>query len=534
MKSPAIPSPGRNPAARSPGLLLALGIASILTLTWIIFMVPEWIGNPDLSHGLLAPVLAVVLIREARTHGYARYLAASRSSTLLIALLLAVTMATLVFACLIAAALSWSNHLTAFLLAVALSTLMMATWLVCARDEWRWVPFVWPAFVACLLPLLSAPFPPGTYSRLTLSLQLAVTRGVIGTLHLLGIPAQRSGNIIELASTRVGIEDACSGIRSLVSCLVAALFFSGTLLSRAGARIVLVALSVPLALSMNFVRSLVLTLLANRGIDVAGTVHTLSGYVGLVLCALALAALARGLERRPPLALSREPASGRPSRLPVRLLLGSTLLCAVCVGLFMLKTRPPSDPFQSAPDLASLLPATYPGWSVETNHDLYRFSSTLQTGHLAQRTYLRDTASGTEQLTIYLAYWRPGQASVGRVTAHTPDACWPGAGWQPLEERSAQSKLSLADRSLPPAEYRTFQLGSLQQHVWFWHLHNRRPVIDADPFSPLEMARLVIRYGIQSDSDQMFIRLSSNVPWAAFAHEPLLEEISRRLQPFGL
>ncbi len=534
MTSPSIVSRDRSPSAGSWSLWLALGTALLLGLAWIAYMLPEWIGNPDLSHGLVSPLLIFLLIREARTHGYARYLPASRGTSALIALLLVATVITVAFAGLMAAALSWSNHLTAFLFGAALSALMVAIWLVCARDEWRWIPFVWPAFVACLLPVLSAPFPPGTYTRLTLSLQLAVTRGVIGTLHLLGIPAQQTGNIIELATTRVGIEDACSGVRSLISCVVAALFFSGTLVSGTAARIVLIVLSVPLALTVNFVRSLILTLAANRGVEIAGSVHTVTGYAGLVLCALVLAALARTLGRRSSLALSSEPADGSPSRLPVRLLLGGTLLCAVCVAFFIVKTRPATARSESPPDLASLLPATYPGWRVETTRDLYRFSSTLQTEHLAQRSYFRETANGTEQLTLYLAYWRPRQASVGRVTAHTPDACWPGTGWTSLEERPTQTTLRVAGRALPPAEYRTFQHGTRLQHVWFWHLHDRHPITGADPFSPLKMARLVLRHGVQSESDQVFIRFSSNAPWTAFAHEPLLEEISRRLQPFGL
>lgn len=520
--------------SRPPSLRLALCATLVLLMTWTAFMFPEWIHNPDLSHGLVSPFLLFILFREARVQGSTRYLSSVSGSLLLTGLLLTATLAMVVFAGLMAAALSWSNHLTLFLFGASMSLLLGATWIVCAREECKLLPLAWPAFVACLVPLLSAPFPPGTYSRLTLALQLAVTRGVIGTLHLLGIPARQSGNIIELAGTSVGVEEACSGVRSLVSCVVAALFFSGTLVSRPLARTALILLSVPLALLMNFIRSLGLTLAAERGIPIDGAVHTVSGYLGLLLCAFLLALFARALGRRPPLSSWNKPPGERQSPAPARVLLAGTLMVALALGFFIQRTRPAAVESRIPPDLASLLPSSFPGWKVETTNDLYRFSSTLRTSHLIQRTYLRDSAAGIEQITVYLAYWAPRQASVSLVSSHTPDACWPGAGWKSLEDRATRASLSVAGSPLPPAEYRTFQQSSTVQHVWFWHLHDGLPVVDTDPFSPLRMAQAVVRYGVQSESDQVFVRLSSNAPWARLAGEPLIEDIIRRLHPFGL
>ncbi|MBP7143217.1 MAG: exosortase/archaeosortase family protein [Opitutaceae bacterium] len=528
--------PGAGPIAmrRPPSLQLALGVALVLLLAWTAFMFPEWIRNPDLSHGLVSPLLIFILVREGRVQGCTRYLSSASGTLLLTGLLLAASLATVTFAGLMAAALSWSNHLTLFLFGASMSLLLGAIWIVCAREEWKLIPVAWPAFVACLVPALSAPFPPGTYARLTLTLQLAVTRGVIGSLHVLGIPARQSGNIIELAGTSVGIEEACSGVRSLISCVVAALFFSGTLVSRPLARAALILLSVPIALVMNFARSLGLTLAADKGIPIAGAVHTVSGYLGLLLCALLLAAIARALGRRPPLSRRIEPHIGHHSAAPARVLLAGTVTLALTLGFFVLRTRPATAESRTPPDLASLLPASFPGWAVETSGDLYRFSSTLQTKHLVQRTYLHDSPAGIERITVYLAYWAPRQASVSLVASHTPDACWPGAGWKSLEERATQTSLTVAGMVLPPAEYRTFQQAATVQHVWFWHLHDGVPVTGTDPFSPLEMARVVVRYGVQSESDQLFIRVSSNTPWSGLAHEPLIEEIIRRLRPFGL
>src|SRR5690606_39079118 len=139
---------------------------------------------------------------------------------------------------------------------------------------------------------LTTPLPPGTYSRLTLSLQLLVSEGVLRMLHLLGIAAIRHGNIIDLAHTSVGVEEACSGIRSLISCVFAGMFFSATLVRRPWARAWILALAAPIALAMNFVRSLGLTLLAYKGVDISGAWHDLTGFAVLGVTAVMLGGLA--------------------------------------------------------------------------------------------------------------------------------------------------------------------------------------------------------------------------------------------------
>jgi hypothetical protein len=78
-----------------------------------------------------------------------------------------------------------------------------------------------------------------------LGLQQWVTGGVLQALHLLGVPARQHGNVIELATTTVGVEEACSGIRSLISCVFAGFFFAGWLVRRPLGRLCLI-LAAPL------------------------------------------------------------------------------------------------------------------------------------------------------------------------------------------------------------------------------------------------------------------------------------------------
>ena len=222
--------------------------------------------------------------------------------------------------------------------------------------------------------LLCAPIPPGTYTRLTLGLQLWVSENVLRALNLLGVAALRHGNVIELANARVGIEEACSGVRSLISCVFAGLFFSATLVRRPWARVVLIGLSVPLALGMNFLRSLTLTLLADHGVDIAGTWHDVTGFAVLGVTAALLAGLALVLEKReksiPGSAMPDPAAAPAPTRRASRpeaslvALAAGLVTAAALIVVFVLNTRPSVRRDVPVPNLYSILPAAAPGWAA--------------------------------------------------------------------------------------------------------------------------------------------------------------------------
>jgi Protein of unknown function (DUF3485) len=217
--------------------------------------------------------------------------------------------------------------------------------------------------------------------------------------------------------------------------------------------------------------------------------------------------------------------------------LWTAVTATAALGLFFfLSLRPAANAGQPAPDLAALLPAQAPGWEVITADDLYQFSDILQTTHLLQRTYLRrDDRGRLVQLTVYIAYWPPGQATVSRVASHTPDACWPGSGWiaRPLAEH--REIIRFPDLQVAPAEHRLFESsGALDQHVWFWHIYDGRAISHLDPYSVPALVKLAWKYGFRRQGDQYFIRVSSNLPWSGLAGEPLVHQIFTNLAKTGL
>lgn len=522
---------GRLPAgSRANALLLALLAGALSAI-----LVPRWLHDPELAHGLFMPVLFVVLLGEARQRGVQRYLPAAPALAAAAVLALG-ALACLGLAGLYAAALEWRSSLVEFLLAASVSGFLGAGLALFSRRAVRLVPCNWSSVLAVGLWILSAPFPPGAYARLTLRLQLWVSTEVMDALQLLGVAAHRQGNIIELAKGNVGIADACSGVRSLISCVYVALFFSATLVRRPFSRALVVLAAAPLALLMNFLRALLLTVMVDRGVEIEGARHDLTGFAILGLTALLLAALGQGLERGSP---PPPPAPPAPADLPPwpaadRLLSGSLGLAALLTAAFVLATHPNPRPGRPAPDLDKLLPPPPASWRVVPGEDLARSATTLHTDRLIQATYLRGEGDALLQVTFSLVYWQPGQSSVSLVAEHTPDACWPAAGWQERARPSPLAGLALPGRELAPPESRIFAFGGFPEHVWFWHLYNGRPIPYQNPYSLRQLLSLAWHYGFRHDGDQLFVSVASNRPWAEIAEEPVVGDFFARLQPFGL
>ncbi len=335
------PAPASPPTPPSPLARINLALLAALAAAFSLLLWPQWRHNPELSHGLFMPLIFLRLLRESRSAGPARFLPARGATLVALAGLLAARSdrargwRPLHRRARLVARAEWS-----FTLAFALVLILLAALLVFASEPVRLVPFNWISFMAISLWLLCAPIPPGTYMRLTLGLQLWVTRSVLTTLHLFGVAAIRNGNLIEAGRATVGVEEACSGVRSLISCVFAGFFFSAALVRRPWSRVVVIALAAPLALAMNFFRSLALTLLADRGVDISHTWHNATGYAILGLTALLLGGLALLLARgektdSPP---SRAPAAHTPRALQPWLAAGLALAVALVV-LFVFNTR---------------------------------------------------------------------------------------------------------------------------------------------------------------------------------------------------
>lgn len=156
--------------------------------------------------------------------------------------------------------------------------------------RWRlMLLFVFPA----LIWMLSAPMVDFLERQVSLFLLNRVATVVFWVFDVLGYTLIRQGNVLQLPTGDVGVEDACSGIRSLTGCLFAGSFLAAVFLDRFWKKVLMVGMAMVFAFLMNILRSIFLTAWAYyHGADaIDGFVHDATGYAVLGLTLVGLIAL---------------------------------------------------------------------------------------------------------------------------------------------------------------------------------------------------------------------------------------------------
>jgi len=118
--------------------------------------------------------------------------------------------------------------------------------------------FLFPA----LIWLISAPMVSVLETKIRVFLLTKVTIVVFNVFDILGYALEREGNVLILPEGQVGVEEACSGIRSLTACLFAGSFLAAVFLDRFWKKVLLVFAAMCFAVLTNMIRSLFLTLWA--------------------------------------------------------------------------------------------------------------------------------------------------------------------------------------------------------------------------------------------------------------------------------
>ena len=147
------------------------------------------------------------------------------------------------------------------------------------------------AFPLLLLPFM-IPIPGVVYNQITFPLQLFASRVAEGALSLIGIPVLRDGNVLELASQKLSVAEACSGIRSLLSLTFLSLVYAFIFDRKVWMRWALLIGVVPIAILANAGRVTITGILSEINPELArGFFHSLEGWIIFLIALAMLAAL---------------------------------------------------------------------------------------------------------------------------------------------------------------------------------------------------------------------------------------------------
>jgi exosortase len=124
------------------------------------------------------------------------------------------------------------------------------------------------------------PFPPWFVHKLSFGLKLLAARGSCSISRAAGIPLMEDGLSIYFASGAMRIENACSGMQSLIALMALGALFAYFARGSWPKRLLLFLLAIPIALLANVIRITSLCFVANfSNVEKAtGLFHDVSGY----------------------------------------------------------------------------------------------------------------------------------------------------------------------------------------------------------------------------------------------------------------
>ena len=236
----------------------------------------QWINDPDMGHGIFVPPIAAFI-----GWGKREKLKAVSCETNWWGLALIVWASLQLVIGTLGAELFLVR--TAFLIAVV-GTLL----LLCGTATVRILAF--PLFLLFFM----IPIPKMIFNQVALPLQILASGLAESFLGWIGVPVLREGNILELASQRLNVVEACSGIRSLLSLAFLALVYAYFFDSKPWMRVVLMLASVPIAILANGGRVAITGILGEYNTELAqGFFHSVEGWVIFVISLAALFLLHR-------------------------------------------------------------------------------------------------------------------------------------------------------------------------------------------------------------------------------------------------
>lgn len=214
-------------------------------------------------------------------------------------------------------------------------------------------------------------------------------------------------------------------------------------------------------------------------------------------------------------------------------LLGLTLTGAVVPQLLPVETPVPIKPAWS---LGEYLPRSSRDWRGEDEPiaDTEALRGAVNNVLNFDDGVLRKYRRGSDEFSVWVAYWKPGKMPSREIAFHIPDKCWTAAGLKRTAANYSYVRCC-GGQPLSPGQYREFEAPSVHQYVVYWHIFDSRTIIYNPDGSPSDLSMLtdLWRRGLRQRGEQFFIRISSPLDLDLLWNDPGFQEVIELLASLG-
>ncbi len=279
------------------------------------------------------------------------------------------------------------------------------------------------------------------------------------TVTLFGIPTQLEGNLIRVSKGLVGVNEACSGVRSLQTALMIGLLFGELKRLSTWRRVALVVGAISLAVAANLCRAAFLVwIAATKNISEVSRWHEVAGYaiVGLVFAGTVILAALLGREKARGKARVgdgniKHQTSNIEHRIPFLrpvsyFVFALCWIVAVELGAHFWYRAHESNLVATA-RWGVQWPEASPNFRELKIDEEVRRQLRYDQGHAASWTLPATTSPGEFSASkpniiiclLYLFRWNPGRNSVLLANLHRPDVCLPASGWTQVADTGVRN-----------------------------------------------------------------------------------------------
>jgi exosortase len=457
--TPSTPAMNQSLGAR-PGILqniqngwtLALAALVVCWISFFLELSDEWSVNAQYGYGYVVPLIGPVLIWRR----FRKRPAPSPSKSVLPGFIAAALLFFLLPLDLIFEAnpewrlLYWFHGV--LVLALSFCFLYRA-------GGWSWVKFFAPPLA---FMLIAVPWPMQLEQSVIQSLMRFVAGLTVTVVGLFGIPAVQHGNLIEVKNGVVGIDEACSGVRSLQSALMLSLFLGELYLFRPGRRIGLLFASLVTVLIANVIRTSFLTKTAAlQGLEQMKAVHDFAGQLVMIIVLPTLFGLALWMGRKQ-VESRNEPVGHAPVAqiMPRWVAVSVFVWLGVAWALTQAWYRSHETNLTFSPHWSVVWPTQAP--------DFKRTAIPQESLAILRCSHSQSAAwqdASENQWSAFFLRWNAGKNSAQLAFGHRPDICFPASGAE-LVANNGYISADAGGFDLP-FRYLTFQNGARLLHVFY-------------------------------------------------------------------